>query len=220
MTDGSAANAIRVVIVDDHPMMREGIAQTFSREPDIDVIGQGGSAADAVRLAEDLLPDVMLVDINMPGGGLEALKRIAVTCPAVAVLVISVRDDQQTVSASLKIGARGYVLKGVAAEELVRIVRAANRGEAYVTPALAARLLAEAGGRSANDADRLTGLTVREEQILALVAQGKSNKQIAGDLDLSEKTVKHYMTNLMQKLQVRNRVEAALVARRAQGDGS
>ncbi|NOU05814.1 MAG: response regulator transcription factor [Hyphomicrobiaceae bacterium] len=212
-------NLIRVAVVDDHPMMREGIAQTFRREADIEVVGQGGSADDAVRLAEDLLPDVMLVDINMPGGGLEALKRIAVTCPAVAVLVISVRDDQQTVSAALKIGARGYVLKGVAGDELVRIVRAVTRGEAYVTPTLAARLLAEAGGGSANDADKLTGLTVREEQILALVAQGKSNKQIAGDLDLSEKTVKHYMTNLMQKLQVRNRVEAALMARRAQGGG-
>lgn len=217
MSKKTLQNLIRVAVVDDHPMMREGIAQTFRREADIEVVGQGGSADDAVRLAEDFLPDVMLVDINMPGGGLEALKRIAVTCPAVAVLVISVRDDQQTVSAALKIGARGYVLKGVAGDELVRIVRAVTRGEAYVTPTLAARLLAEAGGGSANDADKLTGLTVREEQILALVAQGKSNKQIAGDLDLSEKTVKHYMTNLMQKLQVRNRVEAALMARRAQG---
>ncbi|MEQ1649167.1 MAG: response regulator transcription factor, partial [Hyphomicrobiaceae bacterium] len=217
MSKKTLQNLIRVAVVDDHPMMREGIAQTFRREADIEVVGQGGSADDAVRLAEDFLPDVMLVDINMPGGGLEALKRIAVTCPAVAVLVISVRDDQQTVSAALKIGARGYVLKGVAGDELVRIVRAVTRGEAYVTPTLAARLLAEAGGGSASDADKLTGLTVREEQILALVAQGKSNKQIAGDLDLSEKTVKHYMTNLMQKLQVRNRVEAALMARRAQG---
>jgi two-component system, NarL family, nitrate/nitrite response regulator NarL len=140
----------------------------------------------------------------------------------VAVIILTVKDDPETVSIALKQGARGYVLKGISGGEIGAIIRLVHQGDAYITPTLAARLLTEASeadvsvsGETSSVPRRRAGLTVREEQILQLLADGMSNKQIAGDLSLSESTVKHYMTNLMQKLQVRNRVEAALLARKA-----
>lgn len=215
MSDPRKANMIRIAIVDDHPMLREGIVHTFRREADFEVVGEGQSANDAVDIAERLLPEVMLIDINMPGGGLNALRRISETCPAIAVLVITVRDDEETVGDALRIGARGYVLKGIGGGELVRTVRAIHQGEIYITPTLAARILtAELGPMSPEreQRKRMSELNVREGQILRLIAKGKSNKQIASELDLSEKTIKHYVTNILQKLQVSNRVEAAVMA--------
>jgi two-component system, NarL family, nitrate/nitrite response regulator NarL len=214
---------IRLVVVDDHPIVREGLVAVLGREPDFRVVGVGANAADAFDLAERHLPHVMLLDVNMPGGGLSALARIAAAYPAVAVIILTVREDPETVGAAMKTGARGYLLKGVGGKQLTEIVRTIRRGEHYVSPALAARLLMEtaatdaaSGGHSqASNAGAVpVGLTVREEQILRLLAGGASNKQIAGELALSESTVKHYMTNLMQKLQVKNRVEAALLAQR------
>jgi two-component system, NarL family, nitrate/nitrite response regulator NarL len=207
---------VRVAVIDDHPLMRNGVVQALRAEHDLDVVGEGESAADAIDLAERLLPDVMLVDINMPGGGLAALTTIADRCPAVACIVITVREDEETVARALRIGARGYVLKGISGRELARTIRSVHQGEVYITPALATRLLAAeetAIPAAASDARwRLNMLTEREIEILKLIAQGMINKQIGAELDLSEKTVKHYVTNILQKLQVRNRLEAALIA--------
>jgi two-component system, NarL family, nitrate/nitrite response regulator NarL len=217
MPRAAKIDAIRVAVIDDHPLMREGIVQALRKEADIDVVGEGQSADDALAVAERLLPDVMLIDINMPGGGLEALRRIAKSCPAVACIVITVREDEETVGRALRVGARGYVLKGIGGKDLAQTVRSIHQGEVYITPSLAARLLASDAAPSpiaGCHQSQLETLTERETQILRLIAKGRINKQIGGELDLSEKTIKHYVTNILQKLQVSNRVEAALIAQR------
>lgn len=217
MVKSRTSTALQVAVIDDHPLMRAGIVQALSREADIEIVAEGQTADDAVSIALKHMPDVMLVDINMPGGGLDALRRIAASCPAVACIVITVREDEETVGHALRIGARGYVLKGVSGWDLAQTIRAISQGEVYITPSLAARLLIAQSGTTAIATDqktRVDDLTEREIQILRLIAKGMINKQIGVELELSEKTVKHYVTNVLQKLQVRNRVEAALVAER------
>jgi DNA-binding NarL/FixJ family response regulator len=211
------AHKISLAIVDDHPLFRAGVVQTLSAEPDIEVIGQGETAKDALRLACDFLPDIILLDIAMPGGGLNAARDIASACPVTKIVMLTVSEEEDDVMAALKSGARGYILKGVSARELVRILRLVYAGEVYVTPSLAASLLVAMTGTPSETRppDSLGDLTEREHQILELVAAGQSNKEIADRLYLSEKTVKHHMTNILQKLQVRNRVEAALLAQKA-----
>lgn len=206
---------INIVLVDDHPLFREGVAMTLSGASGLEVVGQGVSADDAVRLVKDILPDIVLLDISMPGGGIEAARQISASYPVVKIVMLTVSEHDDDVLSALQAGARGYILKGVGGEELISIVRAINRGESYVSPDLAARLLVEAQSAKLHDAppDPIAGLTAREEQILKLVSRGLSNKEVGRDLDLQEKTVKHYMTNILQKLQVRNRVEAAIMAR-------
>ncbi len=210
------SETIRIAIIDDHPMMREGVTHIFNNEVDFEVVGEGGNARDAIRIAQDVLPDIMLLDISMPGNGISAAEAISTTCPVVKLVMLTVSEDEKNVSVALKAGARGYILKGVSGPELVRSVRAVHLGESYVSPGLAARLLGELkpAATRLDTADPRPNLTIREEQILALLSDGSSNKEIGLKLDLSEKTIKHYMTNIFQKLQVRNRVEAALVAQK------
>lgn len=209
---------IRIVLVDDHPLFREGVAYTLGAQPDMQVVAQGDSRDEAARLAEVHSPDVLLLDINIPGGGIEAARVVAATHPAIRIIMLTASVDEDDLTAAMAAGAKGYILKGVAARELVGIVRAVHAGEGYVAPSLAASLLAgmAAGARTAapSPADPLDALTERERQILDLVAAGLSNKEVAARLHLSEKTVKHYMTIIMEKLGVRNRVEAALLAKR------
>jgi len=152
----------------------------------------------------------------MPGGGIDAARRIAREFPCVKIVILTVSKDDTDVVRALQAGASGYILKGVGGDELVGIVRSVSNGESYVAPDLAARLLVDMRSAEPNrkTCERpLADLTYREEQILKLVSRGLSNKEIGGELSLQEKTVKHYMTNILQKLQVRNRVEAALMAR-------
>lgn len=216
-----STEAIRIVIVDDHPLFREGVATTLASYPDIEVVGEGCSADEALRLARDLLPDVLLLDVSMPGGGVNAARDIAAAYPVIRIIMLTVSEHEEDVLKSLKAGARGYILKGVTARELVGIVRAVHSGESYVTPALAASLLADfrdEGSDASSNGGPLDELTVRERQILELLATGRSNKEIARSLELAEKTVKHYVTNILEKLQVRNRVEAAVLAQRMAHD--
>lgn len=204
---------LQVAIVDDHPLFREGVAHTLNAQPGIEVVAEGASGADAIRIAGEHLPDVMLLDVSMPGGGLQAARTIAAQYPVVKVVMLTVSEEEDDVTAALRAGARAYILKGVAARELVAILRSVANGEVYVTPSLAASLLFElTGGGGSQTGSRLDVLTERERQILERVAVGDSNKEIASQLSLSEKTIKHHMTNILQKLQVRNRVEAALLA--------
>jgi DNA-binding NarL/FixJ family response regulator len=207
---------IQLLIVDDHPLFREGVIQTLRAEPDIEIVGEATTASEAVRLAGELLPDIILLDITIPGGGLNAAQTIAATLPVTKIVMLTASEAEEDVLTALKSGARGYILKGVSSRELVKIVRDVQAGEAYVTPSLAASLLSEmknGPSPSARPATHpLDELTERESQILERVAAGLSNKEIAQQLFLSEKTVKHYMTNILNKLQVRNRVEAALIA--------
>ncbi len=207
-------DTFQVVIVDDHPLFREGVAGTLCAESDIEVVGQGETAADALRLGAELLPDILLLDISIPGGGLTVIPKIAAACPVTKIVMLTASEEEDDVVAALKAGARGYIVKGVAARELVRILRSIQAGEAYVTPTLAASLLSIMSGRQPgqHEDDPIQDLTERERQILELVAAGESNKEIGLALALSEKTVKHYMTNILQKLHVSNRVQAALLA--------
>lgn len=210
------AETIRIVLVDDHPLFREGVAYTLGAQADMEVVAQGESRDEAARLAERHAPDVLLLDINIPGGGIEAARAIAAARPAIRIIMLTASVDEDDLAAAMAAGAKGYILKGVAARELVGIVRAVNAGEGYVAPSLAASLLAgmAGGARPAAPADPLDALTEREREILDLVAAGLSNKEVAASLHLSEKTVKHYMTIIMEKLGVRNRVEAALLTKR------
>lgn len=206
---------IQIVLVDDHPLFRDGVAHTLQAGPGFEIVGQGTTAADAVRLSISLLPDLLLLDINIPGGGLSVVHQIAAACPVTKIVMLTASEAEDDVLMALKAGARGYIIKGVAARELVSILRAVHAGESYVTPTLAASLLSDWTGSpgSAPESDPLAELTERERQILEGVATGLSNKEIGLQLSLSEKTIKHYMTNVLQKLHVRNRVEAALLAR-------
>ncbi|RPJ26240.1 MAG: DNA-binding response regulator [Chloroflexi bacterium] len=208
------SDKIHVVIADDHTLFREGLAGIISGEKDFEVVGQGGTMQEAVQLARDLLPDIILLDIDMPGGGLEAARIVAEEFPVTRIVVLTASEDDDHLIGALKIGARAYILKGVAARELVRILRAVWAGESYVPPMLAASLLLEMRETHKQLASPLDELTPREREILESLAAGLSNKEIGEQLFLSEKTVKHYMTNILQKLQVRNRVEAALLAQK------
>ncbi|MBL8895028.1 MAG: response regulator transcription factor [Rhizobiales bacterium] len=212
------SSSIRVVVVDDHPLFREGVARSLEESGMFDVVGQGSSADDAVRLAEELTPDVILLDVSMPGNGLLAAVRISESAADVKTVMLTVSEADDDIIAALKAGAKGYVLKGVASATLVEIVASVARGESYVSPSLAARILSEMGVRrpaSENAADPLSTLTRREEEILRLVAEGLSNKEVGLKLNLQEKTVKHHMTRIMGKLHVRNRTEAAVLLREA-----
>ena len=202
---------IRVVVADDHPMFRAGIVTTFKSTAGFDVVGEAATAEEAINAAKSLHPDVVLLDVNMPGSGLTAAAEITRSCPGVRVVILTIAETSDTVNSALEAGASGYVLKGATGTELVRVVQSICGGESYVTPALGAKLLVQMRQKAASrKSDGISDLTAREEEILAQVALGLTNKEIARQLKLSEKTVKHYMTNVMQKLQVRNRVEAAM----------
>lgn len=205
---------IQIVVVDDHPLFRDGVVNTLRAEEDFQIIAEGTTAAEAVKLAGEHLPDLLLLDINIPGGGLNVVQKISATSPVTKIVMLTASEQEDDVVQALKAGARAYIVKGVSARELKSILRAVNSGEAYVTPTLAAALLSDYKATASGKKQKspLDELTEREREILELVASGKSNKEIAATLFLSEKTVKHHMTNILQKLHVRNRVEAALLA--------
>jgi two-component system nitrate/nitrite response regulator NarL len=210
-------NNIRVVVVDDHPLFRDGTARTLNSCAEIEVVAEGENAEAAIQLAQDHLPDIILLDISMPGGGIEAARVISRTCPVVKIAMLTVSEREDDVMKSLKAGASGYILKGVGGRELIEIVTGVYNGDSYVSPGLAARMLTELKNIPVEDVahkDIFSALTTREEQILESVSRGLSNKEVGRELNIAEKTVKHYVTNVLQKLQVRNRVEAAVLAQK------
>jgi two-component system nitrate/nitrite response regulator NarL len=202
---------IRVVVVDDHPMFRAGVVASLAAQPSIDVLAEGSTADEAVQLAEQHSPDICLLDIAMPGGGLQAAREITAAQPATRVVMLTVSEDEDDLLAAMKAGAAGYVLKGAAASELVDVLRKVHAGDVYVAPALAWGLLREMSRPRSAPLDELS---VREREVLELVAAGLSNHEIGERLGLAEKTIKHYMTSILGKLRVRSRVEAALLAYR------
>lgn len=206
---------IRVLVADDHPIYRDGLARTLADAGDIAVIGTAGDGEEAAARVQALQPDLVLLDISMPkGGGMGALERIMAMEAPPRVAMITASEDEGDLMQALKGGAIGYVLKGIGADDLVAVVRDLAAGRTYVSPGLAGRVLTALRARpAAAPVDPLSVLSKREEDILALVAQGKSNKEVGRLLDLQEKTVKHYMTSILQKLHLRNRVEAALLMR-------
>lgn len=204
---------IRIVIADDHPLFREGVSHSLAAEPDLAVVGQAGSGEETLRLTTELAPDVVLLDIGMPGwGGLVTVEKLSQACPATNVVMLTAFDDEDRLLAAFKGGARGYVVKGVGVHDLANIVRLVAAGDVYVSRSLAASLLSELTGNRPQDP--LSELSEREHQVLSLVAEGLTNREIGERVHLAEKTVKNHMTNILGKLRVRSRVEAALLATR------
>jgi len=207
---------IRVAVVDDHPIFREGVASCLMDIGGYDIVGEGGSCEDAQAIAQQANPDVILLDISMPGGGLNAVASILERRPAQKIIMLTVSESHSDIATALKLGAKGYVLKGVGSRMLSEILRAVQGGEMYLSPTLSARMIA--GLAHAPDAAGSAGvgdLTEREQEVLRLVAAGLSNKRIARDLDLHEKTIKHHLTRIFTKLSVSNRTEAAMAFRDA-----
>jgi two-component system, NarL family, nitrate/nitrite response regulator NarL len=203
--------ALRIVIADDHPLYRHGLADTL-RSAGLDVVGEASTGRDAVRLVREHQPDLALFDVNMPGGGVAAAGQARVASPATMVVMLTVSEEEDDLADAIEAGASGYVLKGVAGRELVAILRQVARGDHYVSSVMAWAALRR---RTEIRVDPLAGLTEREREVLALVAEGLGNAEIGDRLGLAEKTVKHYMTSLLHKLGARSRVEAALIGYKA-----
>ena len=204
---------ICIVIADDHALFRAGVFHALDAEPDLAIVGQAESGEEALRLAIDLVPDVILLDIGMPGaGGLATLEKLSQACPVAKVVMLTVYDEEDQWLAAFKAGARGYVLKGVSPRDLANIVRQVSAGDIYMSPALAANMLREL--TEGPTEDPFGDLSAREREVLGLVAEGLTNREIGERVHLAEKTVKNHMTNILGKLHVRSRVEAALLAAR------
>ncbi len=202
---------IRILIVDDHPLFRAGVAHSLGVEPDFTVIGQAENGEDGIDLAKSLRPDVVMLDVSMPGiDGIATAARIAAALPETRIIMLTVSENEDSLMAALKAGAHGYVLKGVSSIELRAIIRRVAGGEAYVTPLLAGKMLTELS-RPSGPA-YLEELTKREVEVLELLSQGLANREIGERLHLAEKTIKHHISGILQKLQVRSRTEAAIIA--------
>jgi DNA-binding NarL/FixJ family response regulator len=235
MTDRDTSRELtRVVLADDHPLFREGVASLLERSGDAVLVGEAATGEEAVRLADELLPDIVLMDLKMPGmGGTEATRRIVGHNPHIGVIVLTMFEDDESVFAALKAGARGYVLKDADRGMLLEAIRAVARGEALLGPSVAGRVLeqfAQASPHVPGSSGPYTssvrpgsfdGLTPRELEVLNLIARGLRNSEIAGRLVISERTVGNHISNIFSKLQVADRAQAIVRARQAGlGDGS
>ncbi|MBX9741499.1 MAG: response regulator transcription factor [Beijerinckiaceae bacterium] len=205
-----------VIIVDDHELFRMGVAQALSNSPDIECIGEGNCAEDAIQLVEQRRPAVAMLDLSMPGGGIEAARRIHELFPETRILMLTVSEAEEDVLAALGVGALSYVLKGTPAPALCNIVLSTARGEAHLPPHLMGRVLAavRTDAVQATMRDRLVRLSPKEERTLRLLGRGFSNQEIADATGVRVKTVKFHLANIRAKLGARNRVEAALMAQR------
>ena len=205
---------IRILLVDDHDIVRLGLMALLKHQPDMEVVGEAGTASVSVKLAEQLAPDVVLMDIRLPGGGgIDACQQITSRVPSCVVVMLTSFADDELVVRAIRAGAMGYVLKQVGNAELLRAIRAAARGEALLDPSTTTRLLSrirEAERKADEDAFRL--LSEREMDALVHLAKGKTNAEIGQLLNLSEKTVGNYVSNMLEKLQLSNRIELAAYA--------
>jgi DNA-binding NarL/FixJ family response regulator len=203
---------LRVLVVDDHPLFTAGVTALLSSVEDTEVVATAGDGEAAVREATLSRPDVVLMDLNLPGmSGLEATRRIAKASPESVVLVLSMLDDDESVLAAMRAGARGYVLKGAGQEELLAAIRSVAAGGAVFGAAVAGRMLAALDAPP--PAPAFPGLTEREAQVLSRMAEGRDNREIAAELQVSAKTVANHVSHILTKLQARDRVDAVLRAR-------
>jgi DNA-binding NarL/FixJ family response regulator len=208
---------IRILIAEDHPMFRKGLRVLLASEPDFEVIGEATTGDEAITMADTSNPDVILLDLRMPGKtGFEAARVISATSPHIRILVVTLFQDDESIFAALRAGARGYVLKDANDEEMLRAIRAAARGEAIFSPGVASRMIGFfASSRQELPQDIFSDLTAREREILELIARGEANASIAERLCLSLKTVRNYVSNIYSKLQVVDRAQAVIRARDA-----
>lgn len=207
---------IRVLVADDHPLFRDGLRVMLESVDDVEVLGEAATGEEAVALAISLRPDVVLMDVKMPGiNGIEATRRVVQAYPEIQVLMLTMLEDDDSIFAALRAGARGYLLKGARRDEALRAIRAVANGEAIFGPGIAERLAQYfAVRRFASTATPFPELTEREREILDLIAQGRTNAQIADHLVVSLKTVRNYVSSIFNKLQVADRAQAMDVARR------
>jgi DNA-binding NarL/FixJ family response regulator len=205
---------IRVLLADDHPVVRRGLAALLGTLPDFEVVGEAVDGEEAVREAQLTRPDVVLMDVRMPGlDGVEATRRLRESMPDTAVLVLTMYDDDATVFTAMQAGARGYLLKGAEQDEIADAIRAVVRGQAIFGPGIASRLLDHFANPPAPADDPFPELTPREREILELLAEGRRTADIAGTLHLSPKTVSNNLTTIFAKLEVADRTAAVIRAR-------
>ena len=216
MTSPAAEPTIRVLLVDPHALFRRGVRLVLDDETDIEVIGECDDGLDAVDRIVELVPDLVLMDVSLPGiSGIEATRRARSLVPSVKVAILTVSEDDDDLFAAVRAGATGYLLKAVSIEELPNAVRAVARGDSLISPSMASRLLGEFNALSRRvEEQRGTAprLSDRELEVLRLVARGMSNKDIAAELVIAENTVKNHVRNILEKLQLRSRMEAAMYA--------
>ncbi len=201
---------IRIVVVDDHPVVREGLVASLGDDPEFQVVGAAASAEEALSLVTARQPDIVLLDLELPGvNGLAAIPALAAAHPASRVLILTAYDTDERVLGAIRAGARGYLLKGASLEEIARAIRAVHAGGSYLESRIATKVLAELAPHK-----RPTALSQREREVLRLVAEGHANKQIAQALGITERTVKFHVTSILNKLGADNRAQAVAVAAR------
>lgn len=207
---------LRILIADDHPLFRKGLRALLATMPQTEVAGEATNGVEAVRLAGELRPDLVLLDLHMPGGdGLTAIRRLATVAPQTHILVVTMFDDDDSVFAALRAGARGYTLKDTDDDEMIRAITAVGHGEAIFSPSIAGRIMAFFAQRPSQPATPFPSLTPSEHNVLQLLARGLPNETIAGRLNLSHKTVRNYVSAIFSKLHVASRAEAIVRAREA-----
>lgn len=215
--DTPQEDTLRILIADDHPIFRNGLCALLASASSIEIVGEAASGDEAIALAADTQPDVVLMDLQMPGiGGVEATRQILFTSPHIRVLVVTMFEDDHSVFTAMRAGARGYIVKGASPDEMLRAIRAVGSGEAIFSPAIASKLLnffAMPGPPV--PAQTFPELSDREREILDLIAQGASNAEIASKLVLSPKTVRNHVSNIFSKLQVADRAHAIIRGREA-----
>ena len=212
-----ASDAIRVLICDDHALFRRGLIMVLESEKGIEVVAEAEDGEEAVRKCEDAAPDVVLMDVRMPRmSGIEATRAIAEAVPTAKILMLTVSDDEEDLYEAVKAGATGYLLKEISIEEVANAIRAVVTGQSLISPSMASKLLNEFNNlaKQAQQKVLVPKLTERELQVLKLVAQGMSNREVAEDLFISENTVKNHVRNILEKLHLHSRVEAAIYAHR------
>ncbi len=208
-------NNIKVLLVDDHALVRKSLANLMAEEEGFQVVGSAGNALEALDLAREAQPDIILMDVNMPGcDGLHATRLIKKAIPEINIIMLTVSDDDENLFDAIKAGARGYLLKNIEPDELFDYLRRAYRGEAVFSGRIASRILDEFAKRDNAIQESSSGqeLTPREKEVLSLVAKGYTNRDIADTLKISENTVKKHLSNIMEKLHLENRVQAAAYA--------
>jgi DNA-binding NarL/FixJ family response regulator len=221
-TEAAAVRPLRLLVVDDHEVVREGLVAMLARRPNFQVVAEAGTAGDSIELARKFKPDLVIMDVRLPdGSGIEACREIRAEMPETKVVILTSYPDEEAVFSAIIAGASGYLLKQVRARDLVAALEAVGRGESLLDPAVTEKVLDRVRRVATSGAnDDLAQLTAQEQKILLLVAEGKTNKEIAAEVFLSDKTVKNYVSSILSKLNLQRRAQAAAYVAKRRGSGA